>query len=92
MNPRLNAVVSPDFEAAWPPSAPGCRTARFRGVPYLIKDLHAPVAGLPLSHGSRLFAGSVFPFDSTTVRRLRAAGFVIAGRTNTPEFGMSFHD
>ena len=67
----------------------GLPNGPFRGVPYLIKDLHAPVAGLPLSHGSRLFAGSVFPFDSTTVRRLRAAGFVIAGRTNAPEFGMS---
>ena len=90
MNPRLNAVVSPDFEAAWAAIRAGLPDGPFRGVPYLIKDLHAPVAGLPLSHGSRLFAGSVFPFDSTTVRRLRAAGFVIAGRTNAPEFGMSF--
>lgn len=89
MNPRLNAVVSPDFEAAWAAIRTGLPDGPFRGVPYLIKDLHAPVAGLPLSHGSRLFAGSVFPFDSTTVRRLRAAGFVIAGRTNAPEFGMS---
>jgi amidase len=89
LNPRLNAVVSSDFEAAWAAIRAGLPDGPFRGVPYLIKDLHAPVAGLPLSHGSRLFAGSVFPFDSTTVRRLRAAGFVIAGRTNTPEFGMS---
>jgi amidase len=89
-NPLLNAVVLPDFDTAREAIRAGLPDGPFRGVPYLIKDLHAPVAGLPLSHGSRLFAGSVFPFDSTTVGRLRAAGFVIAGRTNAPEFGMSF--
>lgn len=89
INPLLNAVVLPDFEAAHSAIAAGLPDGPFRGVPYLIKDLHAPVAGLPLSHGSRLFAGSVFAFDSTTVGRLRASGFVIAGRTNAPEFGMS---
>jgi amidase len=89
INPVLNAVVLPDFEAARSEIAVGLPNGPFRGVPYLIKDLHAPVAGLPLNHGSRLFTGSVFAFDSTTVGRLRAAGFVIAGRTNAPEFGMS---
>jgi amidase len=63
--------------------------APFAGVPYLIKDLHAPVAGMPLTHGSRLFAGDTHPFDSETVARLRRAGFVILGRTASPEFGMS---
>jgi Asp-tRNA(Asn)/Glu-tRNA(Gln) amidotransferase A subunit family amidase len=88
-NPTLNAVVLPDFDAAHAAVRAGLPDGPFRGVPYLIKDLHAPVAGLPLSHGSRLFAGSVNSFDSTTVGRLRAAGFVIAGRTNAPEFGMN---
>jgi amidase len=89
INPLLNAVVLPDFEAARSAIAAGLPDGPFRGVPYLIKDLHAPVASLPLSHGSRLFTGNVSAFDSTTVGRLRAAGFVIAGRTNAPEFGMS---
>ena len=89
VNPALNAVVLPDFDAAHAALRAGLPDGPFHGVPYLIKDLHAPVAGLPLSHGSRLFAGSVYSFDSTTVSRLRAAGFVIAGRTNAPEFGMS---
>jgi Asp-tRNA(Asn)/Glu-tRNA(Gln) amidotransferase A subunit family amidase len=81
--------VLPDFESARAAIRAGLPDGPFRGVPYLIKDLHAPVAGLPLSHGSRLFAGTVYPFDSTTVGRLRTAGFVIAGRTNAPEFGMN---
>jgi Asp-tRNA(Asn)/Glu-tRNA(Gln) amidotransferase A subunit family amidase len=41
------------------------------GVPYFINDLHAPVRGVPLRHGSRLFEGQVFDFDSETVARLR---------------------
>jgi amidase len=88
-NPLLNAVVLTDFGAAQGAISAGLPDGPFRGVPYLIKDLHAPVTGLPLCHGSRLFSGNVAPFDSTTVQRLRAAGFVIAGRTNAPEFGMS---
>ena len=88
-NPVLNAVVLPDFNTARAAIGAGLPDGPFRGIPYLIKNLHAPVAGLELSHGSRLFAGSVFSFDSTTVQRIRAAGFVIAGRTNAPEFGMS---
>jgi amidase len=89
LNPLLNAVVLPDFEGARSAIAAGLPDGPFRGVPYLIKDLHAPVAHLPLSHGSPLFAGNVVVFDSTTVGRLRAAGFVISGRTNAPEFGIS---
>ena len=87
VNPRINAVTylhPPALEQAGAePQGP------FAGVPYFIKDLHAPVAGMPLTHGSRLFAGDVHDFDSETVARLRRAGFVILGRTASPEFGMS---
>src|SRR5690606_25830594 len=61
----------------------------FLGVPYLVKDLHAPVRGLPLTNGSRMFVNPPASFDSTLVARLRAAGFVLLGRTNSPEFGLS---
>ncbi|MES2281702.1 MAG: amidase [Pseudomonadota bacterium] len=87
VNPQVNAVTymheAAASEAAVDAGSP------FAGVPYLIKDLHAPVAGMPLTHGSRLFAGNVHDFDSETVARLRRAGFVILGRTASPEFGMS---
>ncbi|MES2511650.1 MAG: amidase [Pseudomonadota bacterium] len=86
-NPQVNAVTYLHEAAAG--EAAGDADAPFAGVPYLIKDLHAPVAGMPLTHGSRLFAGDVHDFDSETVARLRRAGFVILGRTASPEFGMS---
>jgi Asp-tRNA(Asn)/Glu-tRNA(Gln) amidotransferase A subunit family amidase len=87
VNPQVNAVTylhaGADYEAQGDAQAP------FAGVPYFIKDLHAPVAGMPLTHGSRLFQGNVHDFDSETVARLRRAGFVIWGRTASPEFGMN---
>jgi amidase len=88
-NPKVNAVVIEAYDQARAAIAKGLPAGPFSGVPYLIKDLHAPVAGLPLSHASRLWQGSVFDFDSETVARLRRAGFVIAGRTNAPELGMN---
>ena len=87
VNPQVNAVTYL-HEAAARESAGGTQ-GPFAGVPYLIKDLHAPVAGMPLTHGSRLFAGDVPDFDSETVARLRRAGFVILGRSAAPEFGIS---
>jgi Asp-tRNA(Asn)/Glu-tRNA(Gln) amidotransferase A subunit family amidase len=88
-NPQVNAVVIEAFDQARAAIAAGLPDGPFSGVPYFIKDLHAPVAGLPLSHASRLWQGNVFDFDSETVARLRRAGFVIAGRTNAPELGMN---
>lgn len=91
-NPRVNAVVVMQFEEALAAlaaqEAAGYRP-RFLGVPYLIKDLHAPVKGLPLSNGSERFRGTVFDFDSTLVGRLRAAGFGFLGRSASPEFGLT---
>lgn len=90
VNPKVNAVVMLQADEALERLKAQPRDARpFQGLPYFIKDLHAPVAGLPLAHGSRAFAGSCFSFDSETVARLRRAGFSIIGRTNSPEFGLS---
>jgi len=87
VNPIVNAVTYL-HQSAIEPDAP-VHDGPFAGVPYLIKDLHAPVKGMPLTHGSRLFAGQVHDFDAETVARLRRAGFVIIGRTNSPELGMN---
>ena len=59
----------------------------FAGVPIAIKDNRA-VAGMPITMGSDLWAGVVSPVDAFLVRRLRAAGFVIVGKTNMPENGI----
>ena len=60
------------------------------GVPVPVKDLE-PVAGAPLTHGSRLYRDTVAPADSGVVTRLRRAGAILTGKTNTPEFGSSCH-
>ena len=88
-NPALNAVIRKRYEAARAEAAQVDRRAVFAGVPFLVKDLLATLAGEPTAYGNRLLAGMPMPHSSEMVRRWRAAGLVIAGRTNTPEFGLS---
>jgi len=89
LNPILNAVIYRAFDQALTELSSLPENGAFSGVPYLLKDLHAPARGMPLTSGSRLFADNVPDFDSSLVTRLRAAGFVLLGRTNSPEFGLS---
>ncbi len=60
----------------------------FAGVPLAIKDLFAPVAGLRMAQGSDLLGDFTPDYDSAVVRRFREAGFVLVGKTQTPEFGI----
>ena len=60
------------------------------GIPIAIKDL-ADVTGMPTSQGSPLFAGHTAQSDDPHVARLRAAGAIFIGKTNTPEFGLGSH-
>src|SRR6516162_620353 len=60
----------------------------FLGVPVSVKDLDH-VAGMRTTFSSKLFADYVPTEDAGYVRRLREAGFIILGKTNTPEFGTS---
>ncbi|MXX75091.1 MAG: amidase [Holophagales bacterium] len=94
-HPKLNAVVSQrprgellaDAEAADARRAAG--DARpLEGVPLGVKDLE-DVAGMVTSMGSRVFRDSVAEADSTQVTRLRDAGAIVVGKTNTPEFGFT---
>ena len=89
LNPELNAFVLVDVQGARQTAAEIGRDdpRPFAGVPIAIKDT-APVAGLRFSYGSDLFGDFVAPHDAFVVRRLRAAGFVIVGKTNLPEFGI----
>ncbi|MGH7561457.1 MAG: amidase [Gemmatimonadales bacterium] len=89
LNPRINAVIHRMDEAARAAARAPLPDGPFRGVPFLVKDLVALVAGEPYRAGSRFFEGFVPPADSEAVRRYRAAGFVLAGKTNTPEFGLT---
>jgi amidase len=88
LNPQLNAVIHELFERAREQVAAGVPDGPFRGVPFLLKDLGAELAGTPFSEGLA-FAGD---YHSTVTqeltRRFLAAGFVVCGKTNTPELGI----
>lgn len=89
-NPSLNAVVIEWFEHARSAAAdPDLPQGPFRGVPFLLKDLYTNFAGQTLSNGNIALkqAGTIDTTDTTLVARFKAAGLVIAGRTNTPEMG-----
>jgi amidase len=92
LNPKLNAIIHPRFEKATSEAAAlsaGPVATPLHGVPVVVKDLEAAIAGEPHHMGSRALknAGFIAPVDSNITRRLRRAGAVIIGRTNTPEFG-----
>jgi amidase len=89
VNPKLNAVVRPLFERARSQVSVGAGEGPLAGVPFLIKDLLAQLDGVPTGNGNRLWAGAAARGDSELVRRWQAAGLVIAGKTNTPEFGLT---
>ena len=89
VNPQLNAVIHDRSEKARAEAAGPLPDGPFRGVPMLLKDAVAHTAGDPYHCGMRALkeAGWVEREDTWLVERFRAAGFVIVGKTNTPEFG-----
>jgi amidase len=60
------------------------------GFPFAVKDL-APVKGLPMTMGSPILKDFMPPADGIMVERLRRAGAIFIGKTNTPEFGLGSH-
>lgn len=90
LNPALNAVVHRHDDLARAAIRAGLPEGRFRGVPFLLKDLDLSLAGTELTEGSRLMSGHRPDFDSTLVARHKAAGLVIFGKTSSAELGLSF--
>ena len=86
-NPILNAVVTPTFDRAREAARGDLPAGPFRGVPFLLKDLSAAWAGVRMTSGSAFLKDFVAPVDSVLVRRYFAAGLVVLGKTNCPEFG-----
>ena len=89
LDPALNSFVTVCGEEALAAARAADESAGdgpFHGVPIAVKDLTA-TAGILTTYSSRAFAENVPDFDTAVVRRIREAGFVIVGKTNTPEFG-----
>lgn len=97
-NPRVNAIVSLRDEEALLAEADerdrelarGASRGWLHGIPQAIKDLSA-TAGIPTTLGSPLFADQVPSRDGIMVERIRRAGAIVIGKTNTPEFGLGSH-
>jgi Asp-tRNA(Asn)/Glu-tRNA(Gln) amidotransferase A subunit family amidase len=93
-NPEINAIVVPRYElarseavAADAAVARGDSVGPMHGVPVTIKET-IPLAGFPATNGSLLLSDYVPGEDAGVVRRLRAAGAIVIGKTNLPEFSM----
>ncbi len=88
LNPHLNAVIHELYDRARDEAVGELPDGPFRGVPFLLKDFGAELAGTPFCEGMD-FAGD---YHSTVTQELTQryidAGFVICGKTNTPELGI----
>ncbi|MGV3000194.1 amidase [Streptococcus suis] len=88
LNPALNAVVSKQYEQALQEAEMGnFQDKPFGGVPLLLKDLGQNEAGHLSTAGSRLFENYRAGHTDKLVQAFKDLGFIILGRTNTPEFG-----
>ncbi len=89
-NGTVNAVTMKLYDYGRQVISDGVPDGPFKGVPFLLKDLTASLAGVKMTRGSKFFADTPPPTaDSEHVKRLKRAGLVIFGRTNTCELGLS---
>ena len=98
VNPRVNAIVNVQDErdllrqadARDAELARGDSRGWMHGMPQAIKDA-AETKGIPTTLGSPLLANHVPRHDALMVERMKAAGCIVVGKTNTPEFGLGSH-
>ena len=98
VNPTINAIVAKlDDEKCLALAAAADQRAAKRetlgplhGLPIAFKDLQ-PAVGFPFTRGSTIYRNAMPTEDSVLVERLRKAGAIPIGKTNTPEFGMGSH-
>jgi len=88
VNPELNAVVTTIYEEARAGASGELPAGPFTGVPFLLKDILAFRRGVRSTVGSKALADNIAGHDSELVRRFLAAGLVVLGKTNVPEFGL----
>jgi len=89
VNPRINAVVAKHYDMARDAARGDLPAGPLQGVPFLLKDLHALLAGTITSNACRFFLDNLADHDTELVARYKRAGLNIFGKTNTPEFGLT---
>ena len=96
-NPHLNAVVTPLYDEARAQAidadarrSRGERVGPLHGIPLALKDM-TETAGVRTTYGSRAFAQHVPSQDALLVTRLKDAGAILVGKTNTPEFAVGIN-
>src|ERR1051326_1658936 len=87
VEPKLDAYLSIDFEAALKEADKVDANLPLGGVPIAVKDI-INVSGQPCTCGSKILGDYRSPYDATVIERLRAAGAVPLGKTNKDEFAM----
>ena len=91
VNPQINAVVTKIYDRAMETAKGEIPDGPFAGVPFLLKDLQAAYEGVPMTSGSNFLRDFVPKTDGLMVARMRAAGCIVIGKTNVPEFGLGSH-
>ncbi len=89
LDPAVNALSQKLYDYGRRAIAGGLPQGSFRGVPFLLKDLGAMLEGEITTQGARLFKDFRATKDSTVVVRFKEAGFVIFGKTTSPELGFA---
>ena len=87
-NPKINAVILKMYDEANRLLKQSDSNAPLAGVPFLLKDLNTPYKGFLMQSGSKAFKDYRPDYDSNLVKRYKAAGLIVLGKTNTPEFGL----
>ncbi|MCB0534138.1 MAG: amidase [Lewinellaceae bacterium] len=89
INPDLNAVIHFRYDQAREEAKTADRNAPFAGVPFLVKDLGMEIQGMPMCVGSKGYRDYISEQDSFAVQKMKRAGLLILGKTNTPELGLT---
>ena len=87
LNPKINAVVSIDFDRARSRAREHSFKGPFAGVPFLVKDLD-DFGGVRTTHGARAFLSNMPEKSEPYIQACLETGFNVAGKSNTPEFGL----
>ncbi len=87
-NPKINAVIYKLYDQARAAASGPLPDGPFKGVPFLLKDLHTQIMGVPASLGTRILRDVPAQFDAEMTIRYRRAGLIPVGRASCSEFGI----